>query len=205
VGATAELDLAEADVEALHALLERREVELVEEIDPGHVTSLNVEPARSERAHRKTPVGLQPEPTTDALQVFLRDIGRVRLLTAQQEVSLAKRIERGEAEFGQLIADDRSESPFELAVAAVTKTALHEALQGLSYRERRVLELRYGLGGQHPSTLDEVGRRFNVTRERIRQIENHSLKKLQGLAQTQQLRSDFETAEGALSSPAWGL
>ena len=49
------------------------------------------------------------------------------------------------------------------------------------YRERRVLELRYGLGGEHPRTLDEVGRTFNVTRERIRQIENQSLKKLQNL------------------------
>ena len=52
----------------------------------------------------------------------------------------------------------------------------------LSARERQVLELRYGLDGQHPRTLDEVGRTFNVTRERIRQIENQSLKKLRALA-----------------------
>ena len=55
-------------------------------------------------------------------------------------------------------------------------------------RERRVLELRYGLNGQHPCTLDEVGRAFNVTRERIRQIENQSLKKLRALAESQKLR-----------------
>ena len=66
--------------------------------------------------------------------------------------------------------------------------ALREALENLSYRERRVLELRYGLGGEHPRTLDEVGRTFNVTRERIRQIENQSLKKLQSLAEAQKLR-----------------
>ena len=53
-------------------------------------------------------------------------------------------------------------------------------------RERRVLELRYGLDGEHPRTLDEVGRTFNVTRERIRQIENQSLKKLRALAETRQ-------------------
>ena len=51
-----------------------------------------------------------------------------------------------------------------------------------------MLELRYGLGGGHPCTLDEVGRAFNVTRERIRQIENQSLKKLQSLAEAQKLR-----------------
>jgi RNA polymerase primary sigma factor len=58
----------------------------------------------------------------------------------------------------------------------------------LTPRERRVLELRYGLDGQHPRTLDEVGRTFNVTRERVRQIENQSLKKLQALAESQKLR-----------------
>ncbi len=61
-------------------------------------------------------------------------------------------------------------------------------LLGGGDRERRVLELRYGLGGEHPRTLDEVGRTFNVTRERIRQIENQSLKKLQSLAEAQKLR-----------------
>jgi RNA polymerase primary sigma factor len=55
-------------------------------------------------------------------------------------------------------------------------------LSTLSLREQRVLELRYGLNGEHPCTLDEVGRAFNVTRERIRQIENQSLKKLRALA-----------------------
>jgi RNA polymerase primary sigma factor len=68
-----------------------------------------------------------------------------------------------------------------------------EALQGilgmLSYRERRVLELRYGLDGNDPRTLDEVGRAFNVTRERIRQIENQSLRKLQVLAAAQGMRA----------------
>ena len=63
-------------------------------------------------------------------------------------------------------------------------------LQSLSQRERRVLELRYGLGGEHPRTLDEVGREFDVTRERIRQIENQALRKLEALGEAQALR-DF--------------
>jgi RNA polymerase primary sigma factor len=54
-----------------------------------------------------------------------------------------------------------------------------------------VLELRYGLGGAHPLTLDEIGRTFNVTRERIRQIEHQSLKKLQTLSEAQQLRNEL--------------
>ena len=58
----------------------------------------------------------------------------------------------------------------------------------LGERERRVLELRFGLNGEAPRTLDEVGRAFNVTRERIRQIENQSLKKLRALAESQKLR-----------------
>jgi len=93
-----------------------------------------------------------------------------------------------ESEFGQFIADEKAESPFDRAADLLTKEALKEALENLSYRERRVLELRYGLGGEHPRTLDEVGRTFNVTRERIRQIENQSLKKLQSLGEAQKLR-----------------
>ena len=62
------------------------------------------------------------------------------------------------------------------------------SLSCLSERERRVLELRYGLNGEQPQTLDEVGRAFNVTRERIRQIENQSLKKLRALAVTNSLK-----------------
>ena len=62
--------------------------------------------------------------------------------------------------------------------------ALRDTLENLSYRERRVLELRYGLGDQHPRTLVEIARRFNVTRERIRQVEHQALTKLQALHQT---------------------
>jgi RNA polymerase primary sigma factor len=84
-----------------------------------------------------------------------------------------------------LIADDQAESPYERALETLTKEALRHALGNLSYRECRVLELRYGRGGEHPRTLDEVGRTFNVTSERIRQIEPHSLKKLLNLNEAQ--------------------
>jgi RNA polymerase primary sigma factor len=77
-------------------------------------------------------------------------------------------------------------------VEVLTNQALYDALENLSYRERRVLELRYGLGDQRPRTLSEVARTFNVTRERIRQIENGSLHKLKALRGAQQLRQDVE-------------
>jgi RNA polymerase primary sigma factor len=338
--ATGELSLDETDVEELRGLFDRAEIELVEEIDPATAASLNIERAPEKPVRRKAPVDLQPDMTTDSLQLFLKDIGKARLLTAQEEVDLAKRIWRGDmdakqkmvesnlrlvvsiaknyrnqglpfldliqegtlglvraaekfdyrkgfkfstyatwwirqaiaraladkartiripvhvveklnrigraerklvtglgreptleemaevtgiepdeiasikrsaqapislekpvgdeeqSEFGQLIADEQAESPYERAVEILTKEALHETLENLSYRERRVLELRYGLGGEHPRTLDEVGRTFNVTRERIRQIENQSLKKLQNLAEAQKLRDDVEIASG---------
>ena len=110
--------------------------------------------------------------------------------SAQAPVSLEKPVgDEEESEFGQFIADQHAESPYEHAAETLTNEALQNALKKLSYRERRVLELRYGLGGEHPRTLNEVGRTFNVTRERIRQIENQSLKKLQSLAEAQKLRA----------------
>ena len=93
--ATAELGLEEPDVEELHGLFEGCEIELVEEIDPATAAGLNIERAPAKRTRRKARLDLEPEGTTDGLQLFLKGIGKVRLLTAQQEVALAKRIERG--------------------------------------------------------------------------------------------------------------
>ena len=332
--AVSEVDLDESDVEDLYGHLEKSGIELVEDVDPAQKAQADAMPAETGkrgRRRQKQALDLKPDMTTDSLQLFLKDIGKVRLLTAQEEVDLAKRIERGdldakqkmvesnlrlvvsiaknyrnqglpfldliqegtlglvraaekfdyrkgfkfstyatwwirqaiaraladkartiripvhvveklnkigraerklvtelgreptpeeiaevtgidpeevdsikrsaqapvslekpvgdeeESEFGQFIADEKAESPFDRAADLLTKEALKEALENLSYRERRVLELRYGLGGEHPRTLDEVGRTFNVTRERIRQIENQSLKKLQSLAEAQKL------------------
>ena len=97
-GAGSELDLDEADVEELHGFLEWAEIELVEEVDPALAAAAELERAPDGRGRRrpKTAVDLKPEMTTDSLQLFLKDIGKVRLLTAQEEVGLAKRIERGD-------------------------------------------------------------------------------------------------------------
>ena len=102
--------------------------------------------------------------------------------SAQTPVSLEKPVgDEEESEFGQFIADEKAISPEAAADETLRNEALQEVLNSLSYRERRVLELRYGLGGEQPRTLDEVGRTFNVTRERIRQIENQALQKLAGM------------------------
>ncbi|MEO5741023.1 MAG: sigma-70 family RNA polymerase sigma factor, partial [Vicinamibacterales bacterium] len=103
--------------------------------------------------------------------------------SAQTPISLEKPVgDDDESEFGHFLADDSAPLPDELAETALQREALRSILGALSERERRVLELRYGLDGEQPRTLDEVGRTFNVTRERIRQIENQSLKKLRALA-----------------------
>jgi len=81
--------------EELHALFERSEIGLVEELDPATAVGLNMERAPEQRNRRKAPLDLKPEGTTDGLQLFLRGIGKVRLLSAREEVALAKRIERG--------------------------------------------------------------------------------------------------------------
>jgi hypothetical protein len=95
--ATAELGLEETDVEELHGLFERCEIELVEEIDPATAACLVIERAPEKRTSRKPAPDLKPGGTTDGLQLFLKQIGKMRLLSAQEEVDLAKRIERGTA------------------------------------------------------------------------------------------------------------
>ncbi len=153
------------------------------------------------RAERGLVTALGREPTAEEIADLVAGIDPEEVdsikRSAQAPISLDKPVgDEQESEFGQFIADDQAESPYERAVEILTKQALRDALENLSYRERRVLELRYGLGGEHPRTLDEVGRTFNVTPERIRQIENQSLKKLQTLPETQQLRDDVEIASG---------
>jgi RNA polymerase primary sigma factor len=108
---------------------------------------------------------------------------------AQTPVSLEKPVgDEDESEFDHFLTDENQPLPDDAAEENMRKEALFRILDSLSARERRVLELRYGLDGEHPRTLDEVGRTFNVTRERIRQIENQCLKKLRAMAGANALR-----------------
>jgi RNA polymerase primary sigma factor len=104
-------------------------------------------------------------------------------------VSLEKPIgEEEESELGDFVEDQTAESPFELASENLRRENVRRALAALPVREREVIEMRFGLTGGRPRTLEEVGKAFNVTRERIRQIENHTLKKLEALPEAQRLR-----------------
>jgi RNA polymerase primary sigma factor len=111
------------------------------------------------------------------------------LRMAQQPISLEKPIgEEEDSTLGEFVEDQAAESPFELAARRMRDENVGRALAVLPRREREVLEMRFGLTGQRPQTLEEVGQAFNVTRERIRQIENHTLKKLELLPEAQRLR-----------------
>jgi RNA polymerase primary sigma factor len=323
--AIGDLGLDERELEELGRLFARREIAVAEDAVPA-------EASRGEPAGRPRPRPAAPDVTTDSLQLFLRDLGRIRLLTAQEEVDLAKRIERGDvrakqqmveanlrlvisvaknyrhqglpfldliqegalgvvraaekfdyrkgfkfstyatwwirqaivraladkartirmpvhvveklnvisgaerrlesqlgrpprlaeiaaqtgiaapevdsirraaqapislekpvgdeddSEFGELIADVAAECPYERAAKILALETLRGALEQLSLRERRVLQLRYGLGGEQPRTLEAIGRALDVTRERARQIESRALEKLQRLADSDEFR-----------------
>ncbi len=144
------------------------------------------------RSERKLRAELGREPTSAEIAVdldlTLDEVETIRR-TAQTPVSLEKPVgDEEESEFGHFLTDETAPLPDEAAETSLRKEALLKILGALSPRERRVLELRYGLNGEHPRTLDEVGRTFNVTRERIRQIENQSLKKLRALADSAKLK-----------------
>jgi RNA polymerase primary sigma factor len=132
------------------------------------------------------------EPTPEEIALELQWTGReVKdiLRIAQLPVSLEKPIgEEEDSELGDFVEDDQAESPFEQASENLRRENVRRALDALPPREREVLEMRYGLRGQKARTLEEVGRAFGVTRERIRQIENNTLKKLEGLPEAQRLR-----------------
>jgi len=144
------------------------------------------------RSERKLRAELAREPTALEIAVDLdlpvEEVEQIKR-SAQTPVSLEKPVgDEEESEFGHFLTDVTAQLPDEAAEMALRREALRSILGSLSPRERAVLELRYGLDGQQPRTLDEVGRAFNVTRERIRQIEHQSLKKLRALADAAAVR-----------------
>ncbi len=132
------------------------------------------------------------EPTAEEIAKELEcEVREVRdvLRLAQQPVSLEKPMgEEDDSALADFVEDVSAESPFEIASEALRRENINRVLASLPRREREVLELRYGIVGGRARTLEEVGRAFNITRERVRQIENRTLKKLQTLPEAQQLR-----------------
>ena len=134
--------------------------------------------------------GREPEAEEIAreLQWTARDVKDI-LRIAQLPISLEKPIgEEEDSELGDFVEDQAAESPFETASENLRRENVRKALDALPQREREVIEMRYGLLGHQARTLEEVGRAFGVTRERIRQIENNTLKKLECLPEAQRLR-----------------
>jgi RNA polymerase primary sigma factor len=143
-------------------------------------------------AERRLIQELGREPRADELAAELecpvrevRDVMRM----AQQPISLEKPVgDEDDSALGDFVEDVSAESPFEIASESLRRENIARVLASLPAREREVIEMRYGIVGGRARTLEEVGRAFNITRERVRQIENRTLKKLQGLPEAQQLR-----------------
>jgi RNA polymerase primary sigma factor len=134
-------------------------------------------------------LGREPKPEELAAELRM-DIGEVRelLRLAQQPISLERPVgEDEDSSLGDFVEDEAAPSPFDEASRTLRETDIRRALDTLPERERQVLELRFGLTGDQPRTLEEVGREFGVTRERIRQIENNTLRKLKALPEAQRL------------------
>jgi RNA polymerase primary sigma factor len=133
------------------------------------------------REPRPEEIAEELEMTTDEVREILR--------MAQHPVSLEKPIgEEEDSELGDFVEDENTETPDEAASLTLRRSDIEVALSSLPDRERQVIELRFGLTGAQPCTLEEVGKAFGVTRERIRQIENNTLKKLESLPEAQALR-----------------
>jgi RNA polymerase primary sigma factor len=126
-------------------------------------------------------LGRDPTPEEIAEEIHL-PVDRVRtvLRMAQQPVSLQAKVGDGEGdtEFGDFIEDKEASNPMEMTAMNLLRDKLKDVLDTLNPREREVLEQRFGLGDGAGRTLEEVGRQFRVTRERIRQIEAKALRKL---------------------------
>ncbi len=134
--------------------------------------------------------GREPSPEEIAKEMGISE-SKVReiIKIAQEPVSLETPIgEEEDSHLGDFIADDETPAPAEAASFALMKEQLLEVLDTLTPREEKVLRLRFGLDDGHQRTLEEVGREFNVTRERIRQIEAKALRKLRHPSRSKKLQ-----------------
>ena len=144
------------------------------------------------RAERRLLQKLGRDPSAEELGAELEiEVEEVRELirVGQQPVSLEKPVgEEDDSSLVDFIEDVSAASPFEIASEALRRENVLHVLSSLPAREREVIEMRYGIVEGRSRTLEEVGHAFNITRERVRQIESRTLKKLQALPDAQQLR-----------------
>jgi RNA polymerase primary sigma factor len=136
-----------------------------------------------------------PEELADEMQMGV-DRVRAVLKMAQQPISLQSPVGDGEdTNFGDFIEDKAAENPSDMTSFSLLKDKLGDVLCSLTERERKVLELRFGLGDGYSRTLEEVGKQFKVTRERIRQIEAKALRKMRHPTRIRHLQGFIEVDE----------
>ncbi len=148
--------------------------------------------------------GREPTPDEVAEEILL-PVDRVRavLKMAQQPISLQAPVgESEETNFGDFIEDKTADNPSDMTAIALLKEKIKDVLETLTERERQVLEQRFGLVDGYSRTLEEVGRQFRVTRERIRQIEAKALRKMRHPTRIRQLEGFLEAADlGTIVKP----
>jgi RNA polymerase primary sigma factor len=134
-----------------------------------------------------------PEEIADEMQMAVERV-RAVMKMAQQPISLQSPVgDSEETNFGDFIEDKGAENPSDMTSYSLLKDKLGDVLSSLTERERKVLELRFGLGDGYSRTLEEVGKQFKVTRERIRQIEAKALRKMRHPTRIRHLAGFLET------------
>ena len=155
---------------------------------PSHLVDTMAVISKASATMLKT-LGREPTPAELAEETGLpEERVHVALRAAPDLVSLSASIGDDDAELGDLLADESAVTPFDAAALSLARDDLQTLLDYLNPREREILSLRFGLEGEQPLTLDEVGQQFNVTRERIRQIEAKALTKLRHPCSARQRR-----------------
>ncbi|MEZ6156418.1 MAG: RNA polymerase sigma factor RpoD [Candidatus Scalinduaceae bacterium] len=128
-------------------------------------------------------------------KISLSEARRV-LKISRHQISLDRSVgESEDSSFGDFIEDDRAESPVSAAAQEMLKEKIESVLDTLTYREREIIKLRYGIGDGYTYTLEEVGKKFMVTRERVRQIEAKAVRKLQHPVRSRKLEGFLDSIE----------
>ena len=136
-----------------------------------------------------------PEELADEMDLPVERV-RAILKIAQQPISLQSPIgDSDDTHFGDFIEDKAAEKPDEMTAFSLLKEKIGDVLETLTEREQEVLTLRFGLVDGYPRTLEEVGRKFNVTRERIRQIEAKALRKMRHPTRIRKLEGFLDGGE----------
>ena len=164
--------------------------------------SISTLKAKSEQIRQETGRDPSMEELSEAVGLSIEETERI-MKTWKHPVSLDTPVgESEDSSFGDFLEDDNEYSPDDSATQKMLKDKIEHVLKSLTYREREIIRLRYGLGDGYSYTLEETGRIFKVTRERIRQIESKALKKLQQSTRADHLRGFVENLSGDEDSKA---